>query len=43
MDPRASGGVHITRGIPWEMPASPAVGATLALRLITLLVYPYAA
>ena len=38
MDPRASGGVHITRDL-LGMPASPLRwGATFALRLISLLV-----
>jgi hypothetical protein len=40
MDPRASGGVHIIRDL-LGMPASPAVGATIALQLISVLVNLY--
>jgi hypothetical protein len=40
MDPRASGGVHFTRDLLglWQLEPA-AVGATFALRLISLLVY----
>jgi hypothetical protein len=40
MDPRASGGVHISRDLLglWQLELA-AVGATFALQLISLLVY----
>jgi hypothetical protein len=41
MDPRASGGVHISRDISqeWQLELA-AVGATFGLRVISVLVYP---